>query len=125
MEWQGQVDEAIDILRTGGYTAEFLTAIRAIDGELSQGIVFGHPRRLETLRLRGYLTLADSTHKTNRLGWYLYTFMVRGTARPLLPRTLRFLIIYYIQTNSRRGSRPPTSLRVTRTGMYSRRVYVV
>ena len=50
---------------------------RSCDGTESRGIVFAHPDRIKTLRLRGHLTLMDATHETNWLGWLLYAIMVR------------------------------------------------
>lgn len=55
------------------------------DTPMSIGIVFGQLHRLDTLRKRGRLTLLDSTHKTNFLGWYLYTFMCRDEAGSFIP----------------------------------------
>ena len=50
---------------------------RRKDGEESQGVAFGSPSRLKTLRRRGWLTLCDATHDTNTLGWRLFTLMIR------------------------------------------------
>ena len=55
-----------------------ITVNRSCDGTESRGIVFAHPNQIKTLRLRGHLTLIDATHKTNWLGWLLYTIMVRN-----------------------------------------------
>jgi hypothetical protein len=59
------------------YHAADLVATRQSDDEESRGIVFAHPERLVTLRMRGCLSIMDSTHGTNWLGWQLYTIMVR------------------------------------------------
>ena len=62
-----------------------ITAIRQADKVLTHGTVWAAEHRINILRLRGYLTLMDSTHDTNWLGWYLYTMAVRdktGSWRP-------------------------------------------
>jgi hypothetical protein len=51
--------------------------VRKQDGEISRGVIFAHPDRLEKLWRHGYLTLMDATHQTNWLGWFLYAMMVR------------------------------------------------
>jgi hypothetical protein len=47
--------------------------------QYSRGLVFADDHRLRKLRQYGYLIILDSTHKTNYLGWYLYTIMVRDS----------------------------------------------
>lgn len=52
---------------------------------MSPGIAWAHPEYIAVLRQRGHLTLMDSTHQTNWLGWFLYTPLVRdecGAWRP-------------------------------------------
>jgi hypothetical protein len=49
----------------------------SLDGEDGRGIVFADPARLRVLATHGYLSLIDSTHKTNQLGWKLFTLMAR------------------------------------------------
>ena len=49
------------------------------------GIVWALDRRLKTLAERGYLTLFDSTHKTNQKEWKLFTWMVRTEVNIYLP----------------------------------------
>jgi hypothetical protein len=49
----------------------------SLDGTSGRGIVFVHPTRLERLTRYGYLSLIDSTYKTNQLEWKLFTLMVR------------------------------------------------
>ena len=46
-------------------------------GSHSSAVLFAAPHHLTTLQYRGYLTLMDSTHGINWLGWSLYTVMVR------------------------------------------------
>ncbi len=45
----------------------------------AKGIVFAHPKQLEKLQRYGWLTLIDSTHKTNKYDWRLFTLYVRDT----------------------------------------------
>ena len=47
----------------------------------TRGIVFAHPIQLENLQHHGWLTLIDSTHKTNKYDWRLFTLYVRDTYR--------------------------------------------
>lgn len=83
----------IEWLESAGYLAADLaanlaanlTATRQRDGEISPGIVWAHPDYIVVLRQRVHLTLMDSTHQTNWLGWFLYTLLVRdecGSWRP-------------------------------------------
>ena len=45
----------------------------------TKGIVFAHPIQLEKLQRHGWLTLIDSTHKTNKYDWRLFTLYIRDT----------------------------------------------
>src|SRR3954454_16758957 len=45
----------------------------------SKGIVFAHPKQLKKLQRHEWLTLIDSTHKTNKYDWRLFTLYVRDT----------------------------------------------
>ncbi|PKC57479.1 hypothetical protein RhiirA1_472440 [Rhizophagus irregularis] len=45
----------------------------------SKGIVFAHPEQIKKLEQYGWLTLIDSTHKTNRYDWHLFTLYIRDT----------------------------------------------
>ena len=47
----------------------------------TKGIVFAHPKQLEKLQRHGWLTLIDSTHKTNKYDWHLFMLYVRDTYR--------------------------------------------
>jgi hypothetical protein len=49
----------------------------SLDKTPGRGIVFAHPDRLQRLSRYGYLSLIDSTHKTNQLEWKLFTLIVR------------------------------------------------
>jgi len=41
--------------------------------------VFAHSEQLKKLERHGWLTLIDSTYKTNRYDWRLFTLYVRDT----------------------------------------------
>lgn len=74
--WEEQQIELADWLETLNYRHEKIEAIRT-DGTPTHATVFAPEHALGVLRLRGHLTLMDSTHDTNWLGWYLYTVLVR------------------------------------------------
>ncbi|KAI9728551.1 MAG: hypothetical protein M1835_003676, partial [Candelina submexicana] len=57
-----------DGLEEMGYMTHSLTVPRKSDSEDSRGTVYSTLQRLEVLRLRGHLTLMDSTHETNWMG---------------------------------------------------------
>ncbi|CAB4404593.1 unnamed protein product [Rhizophagus irregularis] len=44
-----------------------------------KGIVFAHSEQIKKLEQYGWLTLIDSTHKTNRYDWHLFTLYIRDT----------------------------------------------
>jgi hypothetical protein len=71
-----QANEATESLASLGWLASPITAI-SLDKITGRGIVFASPHRLARLARHGYLTLIDSTHKTNQLEWKLFTLMVR------------------------------------------------
>ena len=48
-----------------------------IDSHSTQGFVFVHSAQLTKLRSHGWLTLIDSTHKTNKYDWRLFTLYIR------------------------------------------------
>lgn len=50
-----------------------------------QGFAFADELNLETLRKSGHLVLMDSTHKTNKHDWKLYTLLVRDAFGSWLP----------------------------------------
>lgn len=66
---ESQAREALEWLRVRGddwYSAFLETSYK---GSPSRGLVFGRKTTIEVLRLRGLLTLMDSTHNTNKAGW--------------------------------------------------------
>ncbi|CAG8568990.1 1219_t:CDS:2, partial [Scutellospora calospora] len=64
------IDESILFLKKEGYLVERY-------GQSVQGLVFAHLIQLEKLCRFGWLTLIDSTHKTNRYDWRLFTLYIR------------------------------------------------
>jgi hypothetical protein len=68
--------EALETLATLGWLASQISAT-SLDHVDGQGLVFADPARLRTLEAHGYLSLIDSTHKTNQLEWKLFTLIVR------------------------------------------------
>jgi hypothetical protein len=52
---------------------------------VSHAIIFIKRSRINTLCRRRYLTLLDSTHNTNILGWKLFTFIVRDEQGVYVP----------------------------------------
>jgi hypothetical protein len=85
--WEDQVKEAEQWLALSpeGYRAAILSAVVARDGSASECLLWALPERLRLLCRRGHLALMDSTHCSNKLGWPLYTVMVRdeqGHQRP-------------------------------------------
>ena len=71
--WAADVEESTQYLLQQGYRIERFSVSR----RATEGIVFAHPAQLEKLRHYGYLTLIDSTHKSNRHDWRLFTLYVR------------------------------------------------
>ncbi|KAI1436370.1 hypothetical protein GGR50DRAFT_693366 [Xylaria sp. CBS 124048] len=65
--------------------SKILHTTREIDQESSDGIVFTNKSQLETLFRHGFLVQMDATHKTNWLGWLLYTIMVRDDCSSWIP----------------------------------------
>jgi MULE transposase domain len=68
--------EALETLASLGWLASQISAT-SLDHVDGRGIVFADPACLRTLEAHGYLSLVDSTHKTNQLEWKLFTLMVR------------------------------------------------
>ena len=46
--------------------------------EMRWGIVFANPRRLEILKARRLFTQFNATHKMNKWGYNLYSFLIRN-----------------------------------------------
>lgn len=69
------ISESISYLKEHGYFVEnYYVSQRS-----TKGVVFAHPDQLKKLERHGWLTLIDSTHKTNRYDWRLFTLYIRDT----------------------------------------------
>ncbi|GBB94275.1 hypothetical protein RclHR1_23220001 [Rhizophagus clarus] len=79
----GNSDLKLDILQSVSYLKEqgYQVETYRILQRSTKGIVFAHPEQLKKLEKYGWLTLIDSTHKTNRYDWYLFTLYVHDTYR--------------------------------------------
>ncbi|CAB4488030.1 unnamed protein product [Rhizophagus irregularis] len=69
------ISQSVLYLKEQGYQVE----IYHVHQRSTKGIVFAHPEQLEKLENHGWLTLIDSTHKTNRYDWRLFTLYVHDT----------------------------------------------
>jgi MULE transposase domain len=69
------ISESVSYLTEQGYLVETYR----VSQRSTKGIVFAHPEQLKKLERHGWLTLMDSTHKTNRYDWRLFTLYVRDT----------------------------------------------
>ena len=69
------IQASMSFLQKQGYQVERYK----VSHQSSNGIVFVHPNQLGKLERYGWLTLIDSTHKTNRYDWHLFTLYVRDT----------------------------------------------
>jgi hypothetical protein len=91
--WEEQQLKAQEYLESEGWKTRRITAVftsydkknKKSEQVQSSGLVFSESSRLETLCRRGFLTLMDATHKTNSLGWQLYTLMVRDECGQWIP----------------------------------------
>ena len=82
--WENELHQAQDHCFLGGLRSRvFISKNQA--GEEVPGIVWAKESRLRILALRGYLTLFDSTHKTNKEEWKLFTWMVRSEVNIYIP----------------------------------------
>jgi hypothetical protein len=77
----GHMDLRSDISESTSYLTEqgYLVETFRVSQRSTKGIVFAHPEQLKKLERHGWLTLMDSTHKTNRHDWRLFTLYVRDT----------------------------------------------
>ncbi len=77
----GNMDLKLDISESVTYLTEqeYLVENFRVFQRSTKGIVFAHPEQLKKLERHGWLTLIDSTHKTNRYDWRLFTLYVRDT----------------------------------------------
>ncbi|CAG8530523.1 7486_t:CDS:2, partial [Cetraspora pellucida] len=67
------IQDSISLLQKEGYQVEsYKTHCQSISS-----FVFAQPKQLKKLQWYGWLTLIDSTHKTNKYDWRLFTLFVR------------------------------------------------
>ncbi|CAG8670227.1 6271_t:CDS:1, partial [Paraglomus brasilianum] len=64
--------EATSHLENQGYQVNHFR----VSSHSTQGLVFVHSAQLTKLRNYGWLTLIDSTHKTNKYDWCLFTLYI-------------------------------------------------
>ncbi|PKK62111.1 hypothetical protein RhiirC2_717942 [Rhizophagus irregularis] len=69
------IQETIIFLKKQGYLVERYEVIH----KPTSGFVFIHPNQINNLEQYGWLTLIDSTHKTNRYDFRLFTLHIRNT----------------------------------------------
>ncbi|RIB21761.1 hypothetical protein C2G38_2175697 [Gigaspora rosea] len=67
------IEESILFLKKEEYQVECY-------GQSAQGFIFAHPYQLEKLGRFGWLMLIDSTHKTNKYDWGLFTLIIPAVA---------------------------------------------
>jgi hypothetical protein len=77
---KSDISESVSFLTEKGYRVEtFRVSHQSKSVKSTKGIVFAHPTQLEKLQHHGWLTLIDSTHKTNKYDWRLFTLYIRDT----------------------------------------------
>jgi len=72
--------EAISYLQDQKYYTEHYSVSQTLKNgsqRHTQGVVFTQPQQFEKLKRHGWLTLMDSTHKTNKYDWRLFTLYIR------------------------------------------------
>jgi hypothetical protein len=72
---ESDIFEAKSHLENQGYQVNHFH----VSSHSTQGLVFVHPAQLTKLRNHGWLTLVDSTHKTNKYDWRLFTLYIRDS----------------------------------------------
>lgn len=75
---RSDISETASFLIEKGYQVENY-CVSHQSAKTTKGFVFAHPKQLEKLQHHGWLTLIDSTHKTNKYDWRLFTLYVRDT----------------------------------------------
>lgn len=71
--------------KQAGFFHESVQVKREIDGEISDAVLLATPQQLILLQKPGHLSQMDATHKTNWLGWLLYTLHCRDEYGGHLP----------------------------------------
>jgi hypothetical protein len=69
------ISQSVSYLKDQGYQVETYR----VPQQSTKGIVFAHPKQLEKLENHGWLMLIDSTYKTNRYDWCLFTLYIHDT----------------------------------------------
>jgi hypothetical protein len=77
----GNTDLRSDISESISYLTEqrYFVESYCVSKQSTKGIVFAHIEQLKKLECHRWLTLMDSTYKTNRYNWHLFTLYVRNT----------------------------------------------
>ncbi|KAI9099458.1 hypothetical protein DFS34DRAFT_693860 [Phlyctochytrium arcticum] len=83
------VKQAIEYLTAEGYIVKRL--LSGSDGRADEGFTFAVKESLSLLPKCSYLVLLDSTHKTNRYDWRLFTCMIRNQQGSWLPAAQFFV----------------------------------
>jgi hypothetical protein len=75
----GNSDLKLDISQSVSYLKDqrYQVETYRVPQRSTKGIIFAHPDQLEKLENHGWLTLIDSTHKTNKYDWRLFTLYIR------------------------------------------------
>ncbi len=71
--------ESFEWLKSKGYQTEYF------ENTQYQGFAFATDKNLNALRTSGHFVIMDSTHKTNKHGWKLYTVLIRDAFASWLP----------------------------------------
>jgi hypothetical protein len=69
------ISQSVSYLKDQRYQVETYCVLQ----QSTKDIVFAHLEQLEKLENHGCLTLIDSTYKTNRYDWHLFTLYIRNT----------------------------------------------
>lgn len=77
VSFRDDVDTARALLQDNQWLHDEFTVPDAKE-EMRWGIVFADPRRLEVLKAHGLFTQFDATHKMNKWGYNLYSFLIRN-----------------------------------------------
>ncbi|KAI9102606.1 hypothetical protein DFS34DRAFT_683600 [Phlyctochytrium arcticum] len=79
------VVEAEQELQKAGYVTQRFLVPPTDEIGATEGLAFGRKEELKVLQECSYLVLMDSTHKTNRWDWRLFTCMVRNKTGSWVP----------------------------------------
>ncbi|KAI9088846.1 hypothetical protein DFS34DRAFT_654723 [Phlyctochytrium arcticum] len=85
------IPQAADNLEAEGFIVKRFLAASRSNGDATEGFAFARQAELEILQDCSHLVLLDSTHKTNRWDWRLFTCMVRDKFGSWIPAGQFFL----------------------------------